>query len=126
MLWAKASRARDTLPTLLENSGITLQQLVVYENRDVSSLAAENIQQLREGRIHWITLTSPAAARRLAELLERAQLEPASITARIASISPLTSKAARNMNLPVHAEAQAPDWAQLLNSIAAAHAARHS
>ena len=126
MLWAKASRARDTLPNLLANAGVTLEQLVVYENRDVPSLATDTIQQLRDGSLHWITLTSPAAARRLAELLQHAQLEPASISARIASISPLTTTAARKANLPVHAEAHAPDWAQLLDSIATATATHHS
>lgn len=126
MLWAKASRARDTLPSLLENAGIPLQQLVVYENRDVASLAGETLQQLRDHALHWITLTSPAAARRLAELLEHAQLEPSRITARIACISPLTSKAARSVHLPVHAEAQTADWAQLLHAIAAANAAHHT
>jgi uroporphyrinogen III methyltransferase/synthase len=126
MLWARASRGRDVLPEWLKNAGITLEQLTVYENRDVAALAPEILDRLRSGTVHWITLTSPAAARRVAELLNAARISPASLATQFASISPTTSAAARTAGLQIHAEATAAEWPLLLEAIARNNALRSS
>jgi len=118
LLWACASRGRDVLRERLHTAGLTLEQLVVYENRDVPALQPDVLERLRSGTLHWITLTSPAAARRIAELLLAADLRPASLSTRFASISPLTSAAARSAGLEIHAEAAVAEWPQILHAIA--------
>jgi uroporphyrinogen III methyltransferase/synthase len=120
MLWARASRGRDVLPELLQNAGIKLEQLTVYENRDVPAIAPEILQRIRTGTLDWITLTSPAAARRIAELLHAANIPLNTLKTRFASISPLTSAAARNAGLEVHAEAATAEWPQIPDAIARA------
>jgi uroporphyrinogen III methyltransferase/synthase len=118
MLWARASRARDVLPTLLQQAGIQLEQLIVYQSLDARTLPPDILERLRNHSIHWITLTSPAAARKLAELLHSANLDPHTLAAKIASISPITTAAAQIAGLHVHAEAPSPGWPQLLQAIA--------
>lgn len=118
MLWARASRARDVLPTLLQQADIQLEQLVVYKNHDAQTLPTDILERLRNHSIHWITLTSPASARKLAELLHSANLTPPALAAKIASISPITTTAAQSAGLHVHAEALTPGWPQLLQAIA--------
>ena len=122
MLWARASRGRDVLPELLHRSGISLEQLVVYESRDVPALAPEVLERIQAGTLDWIALTSPAAARRVAELLHAADIATDRLTTRFASISPLTSSAARTAGLQVHAEASQAEWPLLLEAIAQTNA----
>ncbi len=122
MLWARASRGRDVLPDLLHASGINLEQLVVYESRDIPALAPEVLERIRAGTLDWIALTSPAAARHVAELLSAAGIATDVLTTRFASISPLTSSAARTAGLQVHAEATAAEWPLLLEAIARTNA----
>ncbi|MFM7055369.1 MAG: uroporphyrinogen-III C-methyltransferase [Planctomycetota bacterium] len=122
LLWARASRGRDVLPDLLRNADIPLEQLVVYENRDVPAITPDVLERLHTGTLHWITLTSPAAARRVAELLLSADIQPGRLKTRFASISPLTSAAARSAGLEIHAEATVAEWPRLLDAIATAPA----
>ena len=120
VLWARASRGRDVLSTGLRAAGAELEELVVYQNLDVAALDAEVLRQIEAGEIDWICLSSPSIARSLHRLLTPAAREQLGMTTRVASISPVTSAAAREAGLPVSAEAQIHTWDGLLDAISRA------
>lgn len=105
VLWAKADRGRAILPELLTAAGATVDQLVVYNNRDVTEFSADVADRLRNGQLSWVSLSSPSIARRFASMLDFAGISAAEMTTRIATISPVTTVAARECGLPVAAEA---------------------
>jgi uroporphyrinogen III methyltransferase/synthase len=118
VLWARASRGRDVLSTELRAAGADLEELVVYRNLDATSLDAEVLRQIEAGEIDWICLSSPSIASSLHRLLTPAARAQLGKTARVASISPVTSAAARELSLPVAAEAERYTWDGLLEAVA--------
>lgn len=117
VLWARASRGRDVLPTELRAAGAHLDEVVVYQNLDMTALDPDVLRQIEAGEIDWICLSSPSMARSLHRLLSPAAREQLGIAVRIASISPVTSAAIRELGLPVGAEAQVSTWDGLLESL---------
>lgn len=117
VLWVRASRGRDVLPSLLKDSGVTLEQLVVYANCDVDSFSPEIMARLRSGPLDWIGLSSPSIARRLAQLLKSAGLSFADLKPRLVSISPVTTAAATECGLSISAEAAEFTWDGILMAI---------
>lgn len=117
VLWVRASRGRDVLPRMLTDVGALFAQLVVYENRDVDTLCPEVASRLKAGTLDWIGLSSPSIARRFAQLLKTATIAPAELLTRIATISPLTSAAARESGLTVAVEATVSTWNGILQAI---------
>jgi uroporphyrinogen III methyltransferase/synthase len=120
VLWARASRGREVLPDELRLAGAELEELVVYQNIDVQSLDPEVICAVEGGAIDWICLSSPSIARALHRLLSSSARDQIGNPTRIASISPVTSAAARDLGLPVHAEASVHTWDGILAAIVAA------
>ena len=121
VLWARASRGRDVLPTELAAAGANLTQLVVYQNRDVSQLPASSLQQIERGELNWIGLSSPSIARGLARLLtDEAKVWLGNKT-KLASISPVTTAAAEEAGLPITAEATEYTWEGLFQAMIAAN-----
>jgi len=120
VLWAKASRGRDILPRELTAAGAALTQLVVYQNRDVSELAPEIIDQIESGQLNWIGLSSPSIARSLSKLLPDSTKSCLGTTTRLVAISPVTAQTARDSQLPVHLEASEYTWDGILSAIAGA------
>jgi len=121
LLWARADRGRDVLPNRLQQAGATLEQVVVYRNRDVETLPESEARMLETGTIDWIGLSSPSIARGLKRLLTPAAL--AHITAgtvRLAAISPVTSTAAKEAGLPIAAEATTYTWEGIFETIVSA------
>ncbi len=117
VLWAGADRGRDVLPDGLAAAGAAVHKIVVYESRDVASLAPAATELLSHGQLDWIPLSSPAMARRLAELLPQAAKLHLGTSVRLAAISPVTTEAAREAGLPVSAEATEYTWNGLLAAI---------
>ncbi len=117
VLWAKASRGRPVLPAILESAGATVEQLVVYENRDVSAFSDDIAERFRRGLISWVSLSSPSIARRFAALLNHAGIAPAELRTRIATISPVTTTAAEECGLQVSAEASMHTMSGILAAI---------
>jgi uroporphyrinogen III methyltransferase/synthase len=124
VLWGRASRARDVLPTELRAAGARLEEIVVYRNLDVGALDPEVVRQIESGEIDWIGLSSPSIARALHRLLTPAAREQIGKTTRVASISPVTSAAASELGLPVQAEATTYTWDGILEAIVAASQVR--
>jgi uroporphyrinogen III methyltransferase/synthase len=116
-LWVRASRGRDVLPRMLTDVGALFAQLVVYENRDIEKLSDDVIHRLRTGTLRWIGLSSPSIARRFACLLKTSGIESSDLVTRIATISPVTSAAARESGLSVAAEATQYTWDGILQAI---------
>lgn len=119
VLWPRASRARDVLPAAIEKAGGTLHPVVVYHNNDVPAWSTDGLKSLQDGRLDWVGLSSPAIARQFAEGLQQHQLTQAGCGVKIATISPVTSAAARDAGLKVHAEAQQHTWDGILAAIEA-------
>ena len=117
VLWARASRGRNVLPSILTAAGANLEQLVVYQNRDVEKLPATQLEQIERGDLNWIGLSSPSIAHSLARLLSPAARKQLGTKTKIASISPVTSAAAREAGLPVAAEATVFTWEGLFQAM---------
>ncbi len=117
VLWVRASRGRDVLPRMLTDVGALFAQLVVYENRDVETLSPDVECRLKSGTLDWIGLSSPSIARHFAKLLKTSGITPNDLKTRIATISPVTSAAARESGLTVAQEATVYTWDGILQAI---------
>jgi uroporphyrinogen III methyltransferase/synthase len=117
VLWARASRARDVLPRELERAGAQVDEVVVYRHEDAASLPAGALQMIEEGRLDWIGLSSPSIARSLARLLTPAARAQVGRRVRLASISPVTSEAAREAGLPIALESSVHTWEGIFAAI---------
>lgn len=94
-LLLRASRGREVLSETLTKAGGIVEQVVVYESRDVSSAGAAILDSLRAGQIDWVTVTSSAIGRSLVRLfgedLRRTKL---------LAISPLTADVLNKFGFP--------------------------
>ncbi len=117
VLWVRASRGREVLPKLLQDAGVRLEQLVVYENRDVAAFSPDIINRLKSGTLHWVGLSSPSIARQFAELLKAAEISPADLKTNVAAISTVTANAAEECGLTVRCVAQKSTWDGILEAI---------
>lgn len=111
-LLVRASRGREVLRDELQAAGGQVEQVVAYASTDVPAPDPQIAQQLQQGTIDWITVTSSAIARSLIRMfgndLRRAQL---------ASISPLTSEVLREHGFEPSAEASVYTTAGLVQAI---------
>ena len=120
VLWARASRGREVLPQELASAGATVEELVVYQNLDAASFSDEALAALGNSQLDWIGLSSPSIARRIADLLPDSARGQLGKSLHIASISPVTSAAAKEAGLPVHAEATTYTWDGIFEAIESA------
>ena len=86
-LLARASRGREILAEQLSAAGGKVNQIVLYESRDVLAPDPNVAAALAEDQIDWMTVTSSSIARSLVNLFGE-QLRKV----RLASISPVTSQ----------------------------------
>ena len=91
-LVARTTRGRQVLAPALERAGGEVHQVVAYESIDVKDPDPEVAELLAKGDIDWIVVTSSATARALHDLYG-SDLG----NARLASISPLTSRDLREI-----------------------------
>lgn len=117
ILWARASRGRDVLPTQLSEAGAQVEELMVYRNEDVDSLPAEAVKLLEAGEVDWIGLSSPSIARHLAALLSPSACAHLGRRTKLAAISPVTAAAAEDAGLPVGTVAQTHTWQGIFDAI---------
>lgn len=117
VLWARASRGREVLPTELRSAGATVDELIVYQNLDVERWEPDLVAMLERGEVDWICLSAPSIARNLRRLLSPAALAHVRKQIKIASISPVTSAAAREAGLPIAIEATTFTWEGLFEAI---------
>jgi uroporphyrinogen III methyltransferase/synthase len=105
------------LPTELRAAGARLDGVVVYRNLDVERLDPQIISEIEAGSVDWICLSSPSIARGMYRLLSAAARGQLGKSARVASISPVTSAAARELGIPIAAEATTYTWDGILAAI---------
>jgi len=120
VLWPRATRGRDVLLEDLAQAGAVVEAVPVYQNVDADQLPEAALDALLRDEVDWIALSSPSIARSLARLLPEAVKNKPDSTLRLASISPVTSAAARDCGLPVHAEALTYTWDGLFEAIRSA------
>lgn len=119
ILWARATRGRDILPATLRAAGADVTELPVYENFDTTAFDPRVEERLAQGELNWIGLSSPSAARSLAQLLSPAARTHLGGQLRLAAISPVTEAAALEVGLPIAVVAREYTWDGLLDAIAA-------
>ncbi len=111
-LLARASRGREILAEELTAAGAQVTQVVVYNSLDVGVPDVDIAEQLRDGKIDWVTVTSSAIARSLTAMfgsdLHRT---------RLASISPITSATLRECGFEPAVEASEYTMAGVAESI---------
>jgi len=100
VLLARASRGRRVLAEQLREAGAHVEEIVVYNSRDVQQPQPEIVRALATGTIDWTTITSSAIARSLIGLLGQDLNRT-----RLVSISPLTSATLRSLGFEPAAEA---------------------
>jgi uroporphyrinogen III methyltransferase/synthase len=100
-LLIRASRGREVLADELTAAGGIVEQVVVYESRDVTEPDADIRAQLQAGKIHWVTVTSSAIAKSLANMFGDDLRK-----SKLASISPITSGTLRELGYESAAEAK--------------------
>ena len=109
VLVARAAEARDVLPDSLRERGAEVDVVALYET--VREQPATEAIEAAQGA-DYVTFTSSSTVRNLTEAL--GDRFPA---ARIVSIGPVTSEAARAAGLEVHAEADPHDIDGLLTAL---------
>lgn len=105
VLLARADRGRELLRDELAEVA-TVDQVAVYSQVD-AALDPAVLDQLRQGEVDCITLTSSNIARSILGRLDAESLERIRAGAiKLVTISPVTSVAVRELGLPVSAEAK--------------------
>jgi uroporphyrinogen III methyltransferase/synthase len=99
-LLARATGDRPVLAEELEDLGAGVDQVPVYRTVDVDEPNRDVSDALKAGEVKWITVTSSPTARSLVRLYGELLR-----TAKIVSISPLTSATLRELGFPPAAEA---------------------
>jgi len=112
VLLARAAEARDVLPDALRERGAEVDVVALYETvREVPSPEAVEAAQ----GAGYVTFTSSSTVRNLIESL--GERFPAD--ARVVSIGPVTTDAARDAGLAVHVEADRHDVEGLVAALLA-------
>jgi uroporphyrinogen III methyltransferase/synthase len=116
VLLARADRGRTLLKDELDAIA-HVDQIAVYKNRDAISLDPAVIERIDEGTIDWVILTSSAIARRFLELLPESTRVRMKENVRIATISPVTSAAVRELGCEVDLEASTYTWEGIVQAL---------
>lgn len=116
VLWSRGSHARDVLMDRLSQEQIAVRPAITYRSAG-AAIDEKLVAELASGDIDWVPLASPAMAQRLGEL-------NGNHAAKIVTISPLTTAAAKEHGLTVHAEARTPGWAPMLQAVREYEAAK--
>ncbi|HEV3122631.1 MAG TPA: uroporphyrinogen-III C-methyltransferase [Isosphaeraceae bacterium] len=116
VLLARADRGRALLREELERLA-HVEQIAVYRHTDAAALPADVVARIAKGGVHWITLTSSAITESLFHLLPAEARAQVGQTAKLASISPVTSATAAKFGWPVAVEARVHTWDGLVEAL---------
>ncbi len=117
VLFPRADRARELIPTELAAMGATVVAPVAYRNVLPDALPAGALAALEEGRIHCATFTSSSTVKNLAAMLGENRFLKLMEGVTIASIGPVTSATCRELGLEVHIEPAKYTLADLTDAI---------
>ena len=118
VLLARADRGREFLKAELERVAI-VEEVVAYRNADAVSLPPGVAERIAGGSVDWITATSSAIVKRLHALLPDEARAKVGRGVKLASISPITSDAARVLGWDVAVEAEEYTWNGVVRAILA-------
>jgi uroporphyrinogen-III synthase len=113
VLFPRADEAREDVPTILRAAGWTVDDVACYETRPRPDGGAALSAALAAGEVQAVALASGSAARALAQLVPRSLWG----VARLVSIGPATTAAARDAGLVVSAEATTPRLEALAQAV---------
>lgn len=117
VLLARADRGRDVLREQLA-AVAEVEQVAVYAQIDVPEPDAAALARLRNGDIHYVTVTSSSIAHALARALGAAGRQQVMAGhVKLVSISPVTTAALSEEQLPVAAEAKIYTMAGVLDAL---------
>ncbi len=107
-LLPRADIARSVLPDLLKSNGGRVEDVVAYENVLETEGQEEALRHLMEGTVDAVTFTSSSTARNFTKILGEEKLKKVLDSKRLKcfSIGPVTSQTMRDLNIPVHGEAE--------------------
>ena len=117
VLFPKADRARDIIPTGFSQMGAEVIDPVAYRNLTPKSIPDRILAALEERRIHCATFTSSSTVENLARVLGENRMLKLLEGVTIASIGPITSRTCRELGLDVHIEPKAYTLAALTEEI---------
>ena len=106
ILLPRAKEARSVLPVELTRMGATVDQVTVYETRQVENSAADLVTRLDAGTIDTVTFTSSSTVKNFHRLLPPDRVDHLMKGVAVASIGPITSQTARELGLVVTMEAE--------------------
>jgi uroporphyrinogen III methyltransferase/synthase len=104
VLFPRADKARDLIPTALAAMGALVSAPVIYCNRLPESLPQEALLALEEQRIDCITFTASSTVENLATILGENRFLRLLEGVRVASIGPITTKSCLELGLNVDIE----------------------
>ena len=117
VLWCGADRGREVLIEELSPRAKSFHKLVVYCNTDVTAWPEEISDQICQGDLDWLVLSSPSIARAVPQLLPEQARSSLGKNIRVAAISPVTAEAANNADLPVNVIATTHTWPGIFSAI---------
>ncbi len=104
ILFPRADRARDVIPSALENMGADVSAPIAYRNILPNRICPETILALEKRSIDCITFTSSSTVTNLCQLLGVDLLADMLKGVAVASIGPITSATCRDLGLKVDIE----------------------
>jgi len=107
VLFPRADKARDVIPSELKRMGAHVDSPVAYRNIFPERLLPETLFALEKRSVDCITFTSSSTVQNLAAMLGEEMMLDMLKGVVVASIGPITSKSCRDLGLKVDIEPQA-------------------
>lgn len=112
ILFFRANRGSDEIAQMLCRSNRKFDEVVVYESRDVQAADPQILQQLVQGDIDWVTITSSAIARSAIRLFGSALHQ-----SKLVSIGPAVSKELKRSGFNAAVESKHASFESLVASL---------
>ena len=103
VLLLRSELASDELVDVLQQGQARVRDVSIYTAVPQRGDAAGLAEQIRQGRIHWLTFASPSAVRGFLEQIQPAVVNAA--PAKVASIGPVTSRELARLGVRIDLEA---------------------
>ena len=106
ILLPRAREARPILPVELTKMGAEVDEIPAYETLIAAENADDLTRQLEEKRVDLVTFTSSSTVKNFKALLPADQFKKLMQGVTIASIGPITTETAKELDLDVHISAE--------------------
>ncbi len=115
VLLLRSKLASDELANLLEKAMVETDNVSLYTIESVKSDSAHPLGKIENGKIDWLTFTSPSSAKSFFEQIPAESVK--SSKTKIASIGPVTSEQLKSLGLKIDIEAAEHTIDGLLDTI---------